>query len=100
MKIKRVSANNRKKVFEVRPIGLWNKGDAINWIRKELAPDDYVLYIGDDTTDEDAYGVLKSRGMPVSIGSNPEAEYYLKEQSEIKAFLELILLINSPTPQV
>ncbi|MBE9529164.1 MAG: bifunctional alpha,alpha-trehalose-phosphate synthase (UDP-forming)/trehalose-phosphatase [Proteobacteria bacterium] len=88
-----------KKVFEVRPIGLWNKGDAINWIREHLGPEKYVVYVGDDTTDEDAYGVLKSSGMPISIGSNPEADYYLKEQGEIKALLELILLINTPTLQ-
>jgi hypothetical protein len=37
--------------------------------------------------------------MPISIGSNPETDYYLKEQGEIKALLELILLINTPTLQ-
>ncbi len=87
-----------KKVFEVRPKELWNKGDAINWMRKKIAPDDYIIYVGDDTTDEDAFGVIKSTGMPISIGCMPEADYYLKSQGEIKAFLELILLINTPVP--
>lgn len=79
-----------KKVFEIRPLALWNKGDAVKWISAKLAPGREVVYIGDDTTDEDAFRVIRGSGVAISIVSNPEAHYYLKSQSELTGFLEEI----------
>jgi trehalose 6-phosphate synthase/phosphatase len=79
-----------KKVFEIRPLALWNKGDAVKWISENLAPGRDVVYIGDDTTDEDAFKVIKGHGASIAIVSNPEADYYLKSQSELQGFLEQI----------
>lgn len=73
-----------KKVFEIRPLDVWNKGDAVKWIASEKAGEGRVLvYVGDDTTDEDAYRTLKGRGISISIGMNSEADYYLKSQEEV-----------------
>ncbi len=80
-----------KKVFEIRPRDIWNKGDAVKWICDTMMPGRDVVYVGDDTTDEDAYKVLKGWGLSVSIGMSRESDYYLKDQSEVKRFLEFIL---------
>jgi len=80
-----------KKVLEIRPRDIWNKGDAVKWISETLKPGKKVLYAGDDTTDEDAYDAVKGQGISVSIGTSKKADYYLKNQAEMKGFLELLL---------
>ncbi len=82
-----------KKVFEIRPRDIWNKGDAIKWVSDTLLPGRVVLYTGDDTTDEDAYRAIKGQGVSVSIGTSTESDFYLKNQTEIKDFLEFLLQI-------
>ncbi len=80
-----------KKVIEIRPVNIWNKGIAVSWILENMANAVYPVYIGDDTTDEDAYKAIDGKGISVSIGKNPEAEFYLKNQSEVKDFLKWLL---------
>ena len=77
-----------KKVFEIRPLDVWNKGDAVNWIAAEKGGDRTLVYVGDDTTDEDAYRAVKGRGISISVGQNPEADYYLKAQEEVPRLLK------------
>ncbi|MBI5025334.1 MAG: bifunctional alpha,alpha-trehalose-phosphate synthase (UDP-forming)/trehalose-phosphatase [Nitrospirae bacterium] len=79
-----------KKVFEIMPHGIWHKGDAVLWIWKNLGKGRVPIYIGDDTTDEDAFRAIKEKGITVCIGGSLEAEYYLKGQDEVKSFLEWI----------
>ncbi len=77
-----------KKVFEIRPQGIWNKGDAVKWIWKNLGEKKIPVYIGDDTTDEDAFKVIKRTGIGIGIGKSLDADYYLKTQKEVKKFLQ------------
>ncbi len=79
-----------KKVFEIRPYGIWNKGDAVKWIWKNFGKKRVPIYIGDDITDEDAFRVIKGKGIGISIGMSNETDYYLKTQEEIKKFLQLL----------
>ena len=47
-----------KKIFEFRPDFDWDKGQALLWLLRELdlfSPDVVPVYLGDDTTDEDAF---------------------------------------------
>ncbi len=86
----RVSLTKGKKVWEIRPNINWDKGRAVKKILS-LRPTRYSLlpvYIGDDTTDEDVFKVLKN-GITIRIGKSKSsnARYYLKNQSEIKKFL-------------
>jgi trehalose-6-phosphatase len=46
------------------------------------------IYVGDDTTDEDAFKAIKGQGVSICVGGNPEADYYLKKQEEVRVFLE------------
>ncbi len=77
-----------KKVFEIRPRGIWNKGDAVKWILKNFGKKKTPIYIGDDTTDEDAFRIIKGKGIGVCVGRSPEADYYLENQEEVKMFLQ------------
>ena len=57
------------KVIEVRNAGV-NKGrSALRWVTKELW--DYILAIGDDTTDEDIFAVLPKTAYSIKIGLDP-----------------------------
>jgi trehalose-phosphatase len=46
---------------------LKTKGDAVGTILAEVGPGAAAAYLGDDTTDEDAFRVLKGRGLPVLV---------------------------------
>lgn len=79
-----------KKVFEIRPVGIWNKGDAVKWILKKYGPGQTPIYIGDDTTDEDAFKVIKGKGIGVCVGSCIGGDYYLRNQKEVRIFLHYL----------
>jgi trehalose 6-phosphate phosphatase len=68
-----------KMILEVRPALIWNKGRAVLWIWRHLAPSWVPIYVGDDTTDEDAFAALRPYGLTIRIGRKREthAEYYV-----------------------
>ncbi|XP_070681616.1 probable trehalose-phosphate phosphatase 4 isoform X4 [Malus domestica] len=85
-----------KKVLEVRPSIEWNKGHALEYLLDTLgfsnSSDVLPLYIGDDRTDEDAFKVIRSRGLgfPIIVSSTPKdtkACYSLQDPSEVLTFL-------------
>lgn len=80
-----------KKVLEVRPHNIWNKGDAVKWIWERFHPDKRPVYIGDDRTDEDAFRSIKGRGIGISIGKSDTADYFLKKQEEVQRLLQWII---------
>jgi len=77
-----------KKVFEVKPALDWNKGSVV----LRLCGKNLPIYIGDDITDEDAFRVLKNKGITVFVGSSRRslAQYYLKNTQEVYGFLKRI----------
>jgi trehalose 6-phosphate phosphatase len=78
------------KVYEIRPRTHWNKGAALGWIRDQIGKTEIALiYIGDDTTDEDAFRALAD-GVTIRVGftEGTAARYYAESQSEVGAFLE------------
>ena len=76
------------KVFEVRPKG-WNKGNAVEFFlhKTNLRKDSLPIYIGDDTTDEDAFKYLKNKGLTVFVKNNSalktNAHYWVNNPSEV-----------------
>ncbi len=83
-----------KKVFEIRPLNAWNKGDVISWIIRNLGNGRIPIYVGDDTTDEDAFRAVKGKGISICIGGSPEADYYLKRQEEVEMFLKELIKLS------
>jgi len=84
-----------KKVLELRPPVEWDKGKAALWLlRKQeiLKGKSKVLpiYLGDDTTDEDAFRALKNKGITVFVGKpkNSTAQYFLAGPQEVTDFLK------------
>jgi trehalose 6-phosphate phosphatase len=76
-------------VLEIRPRVNWNKGYAARWIMESSGcPGALPIYLGDDSTDEDAFSAL-SFGITVRIGRAAEtaAQYQLEYQEEAEEFL-------------
>jgi len=90
-----------KKVFEIRPRIDWHKGKAVMWILKALGldrPDVVPFYLGDDTTDEDAFRALAGRGIGILVADSPRqttATYRLTDPEQVQRFLsELTQIIR------
>lgn len=79
-----------KKVVELRPEGL-TKGTAVRRIAKEH-PNCTPVYLGDDTTDEDAFAALQDldrETVTVRIGDEEtRAEYRLADPEDVVAYLQ------------
>lgn len=92
-----------KKVLDLQPDIAWDKGRAILWLlqalqldRKNVVP----LYIGDDLTDEDAFRVLRHRGLGIAVQEHPRrtaARFTLRNPDEVQGFLSgLVRAIEEP----
>lgn len=80
-----------KQSFEIRLAVDWNKGNAVDLLKNRVSNDWITIYVGDDTTDEDAFEVLDPMDIGVFVGTEPTtATYRLTEQREVSRFLEWI----------
>ena len=84
-----------KKIFELRPAVEWHKGTAVNWLLDalDLAGEDVVpIYLGDDETDEDAFGALPDHGIGIVVAPehSTAADYALADADEARAFIEML----------
>lgn len=83
------------KVLELRVMGI-DKGATAKKIIDRFNPD-FMLCIGDDTTDEDMFKVLREKAFTVKIGSgNTAAEYTLLSQKDV---LPLLTRFIAPVPE-
>jgi trehalose-phosphatase len=92
----KVGVTEGRKVFEIRPRGAAGKGDALRQLMEGVGKGKLPLYMGDDTSDEEAFRALRGAGISVAVGGSPEADYYLKNQGEVHTFLELLARIHNP----
>lgn len=100
-----ITVKTGKMALEIRPPIPWNKGKVVLWLlgRRLFALRNKKIkilpvYIGDDTTDEDAFESLKDRGMTIFVGrpEKTKARFYLKDTEEVAEFLEEILKAINP----
>jgi trehalose 6-phosphate synthase/phosphatase len=78
------------KVLEVRMVGV-DKGATATTILNNINPD-FILCIGDDTTDEDMFRLLRGSGYTIKIGrGNTAAQYTILSQREVFPFLRRFL---------
>lgn len=94
-----------KKVFEIRPSVEWDKGRAVLWLLQALRLDSAAvmpIYVGDDSTDEDAFSALRSCGIGVLVAAEPRrsaADYLLRDSDEVRRFLEMLSKLASTQPR-
>jgi trehalose-phosphatase len=94
----KIKIKTGKMVLEIRLPLEWDKGKVVLWLlaRQKFATSErpfVPIYIGDDKTDEDAFKVLKNKGLTIFVGKpKPSyAQYYLKNTREVTQFLKRIL---------
>jgi trehalose-phosphatase len=82
-----------KKVLELLPDIMWDKGSAVHWILRRLEGAHLPIYVGDDVTDEYAFRALGKKGITIKVGTSKKtsAQYYLKTSREVQRLLQLIL---------
>ncbi|MDZ7700389.1 MAG: trehalose-phosphatase [Deltaproteobacteria bacterium] len=82
-----------KKVYELQPDIEWDKGKALRWVLDALdleGTDVLPLYIGDDTTDEDAFRAINDDGIGIVVMDEPRptaAQYRLRDPGQVRTFL-------------
>lgn len=82
-----------KRVVNVLPLGVPHKGAALARIVREQGAG-AALYVGDDTTDEDAFGnpgVVSFCPVRVGASETSRAAYFLRDQGEVDWLLEQLL---------
>jgi trehalose-phosphatase len=85
-----------KKVYELLPDIDWDKGKAVLWLLETLDLESrnvLPIYIGDDRTDEDAFGALEKRGVAILVSEQPQstkARYLLQDPAEVERFLRAL----------
>jgi trehalose-phosphatase len=81
--------NTGRKVFEIVPRTGWHKGAAARWINQHLRLDERLsIYLGDDSTDEDAFAEL-TQALTVKVGGSSVtcAKYHLPGPQAVHEFL-------------
>lgn len=76
--------------LEIRTVGV-TKGDAVRTLLEETSPTAVVAYLGDDKTDEDAFGVLGDRGAKVLVRPQQretQADVWMVPPEELLEFLQ------------
>lgn len=69
--LSRVVVRRGKQVLELRPAVKWHKGHALRHMAERLGiPESRVIYLGDDTTDEDAFAFMPG-AMTIQVGHAP-----------------------------
>ncbi len=87
------------KIYEIRPNVPWHKGAAVNWIGTALGMQrDLAVYIGDDTTDEDAFSALPD-GVTIKVGpaAATSANYFVDNTEDVQHFLLWLTEIHQTT---
>lgn len=91
-----VAVMSGKKVFEIRPKIPWDKGRASLWVLKSIGGGALPLYLGDDTTDEDAFRSLK-RGITILVSErrrSSKAKYFVRGTFEVQQLFNELLKIT------
>ncbi|MEW6118428.1 MAG: trehalose-phosphatase [Nitrospirota bacterium] len=81
-----------KKVLELLPDIMWDKGSAVLWILRRLEDVHLPVYVGDDVTDENAFRAIGNKGITIRVGTSKKtcAQYYLKTSREVQRLLQMV----------
>lgn len=81
-----------KQIIEIRPAVDWDKGRVVELLAGEAPVGWEGTYVGDDTTDEDAFEALEPEGLGVLVGADPDTAASLRvaDRSDVADFLDLV----------
>ncbi|MBI4346237.1 MAG: trehalose-phosphatase [Elusimicrobia bacterium] len=81
-----------KKTFDLRPNLRWDKGHALETIRRALPGVWMAVFIGDDVTDEEAFRTIGPKALTVRIGrvKASSATYIIPHRRLVDSVLEKI----------
>ena len=89
-------------MLELLPGSPWHKGSAVDWILERVSTrheNPWPVYIGDDVTDQDAFGALRGRGLAIAAAPHAEgAEISLDGPPEVEDLLRLLVSADSSSP--
>jgi len=89
-----------KSIIEIKPSVNWHKGKAVLWIMEHLNLNfDRCLpiYLGDDTTDEDAFQAIQGEGFGILVEDNGDptyADFLLKRQKDVSLFINKLSQVH------
>jgi trehalose 6-phosphate phosphatase len=86
-----------KQVVNVVPVGAPHKGMALERLRADAGADT-AIYVGDDVTDEDVFGLDQpGRLLSIRVGRTlrTAAPYYLQNQAEIDRLLDCLIALRA-----
>jgi len=87
-----LQAGSGKMIVEVKPTVDWHKGAVVEWLREEVPETWRAVYVGDDTTDEDAFRALDEDDLAVLVGErSTAADYRVSSQAEVSRLLNRLL---------
>ncbi len=102
-----IKLTHGKMVLEIRPNIQWDKGKAVEWVLSSIGAGEstkyFPIYIGDDRTDEDAFKVLRKRGITILVSpkiKKTNAEFLLYNVEEVKNFLHWLGGVNKNTVEI
>jgi trehalose-phosphatase len=86
-------------MLELLPSIEWNKGNAVHWIAdrvREHDGDPFIVYIGDDVTDQDAFAAIEGDGLPIAASDRVSANTRLDGPVAVERFLAALFDTMSP----
>jgi trehalose-phosphatase len=99
-----VRVTHGKRVTELRPDVDWNKGRAVDWMIDRFERTDGVrnvpVYIGDDTTDEDAFVAIGERGVTIIVAAGGDedrhtvASWSVEDPAQVRDVLDHLATID------
>jgi trehalose-phosphatase len=91
-----LESHDGKAIVELRPAVDWHKGRVVEQLLGSLDdPDAVPVYLGDDTTDEDAFAVVASRGIALVVRGESDdrptlADYAAEDPPDARRFLTML----------
>jgi trehalose 6-phosphate phosphatase len=92
----RLRLSEGKMLYEFRPPGHWDKGQAVLWLLERLgtaARPCCPICLGDDLTDEDMFAAVGHSGVTVVVGPPrrpTRARYYVRDHEEVAILLDAL----------
>jgi trehalose 6-phosphate phosphatase len=85
-----------KKIWELLPRAIVGKGPVTQSLLAGFPVDTLPIFIGDDTSDESAFAVLR-HGLAVHVGgqTKTKANFCLRDPGEVREFLERLEAVIS-----